>query len=162
VAVVPQVIREFKGDYKFLSNFTETPLIWEGLDFRSVEHAFQAAKIGWRPVVGGLQHIPAVEKIRAATTAREAKKLGRSMQMVENWDAIKLGIMLEILARKFSPYRSGDLDLQLVGTGDATLIEGNTWGDLFWGRDFKTGQGQNWLGVLLMVHRSQLQSHPAV
>ena len=33
-------------------------------------------------------------------------------------------------------------------------IEGNTWNDTFWG--VCNGQGQNWLGKILMLVRSEL------
>lgn len=44
----------------------------------------------------------------------------------------------------------------LLNTGEAELIEGNTWGDKFWGAvwDKELGWvGQNWLGKLLMEER---------
>ena len=44
----------------------------------------------------------------------------------------------------------------LIDTGDQELIEGNWWGDRFWGVDLKTNQGQNHLGMLLMKIRSEL------
>ena len=49
----------------------------------------------------------------------------------------------------------GDIDLRslLVATGDRELIEGNTWGDTFWGVDKNTGQGENHLGRILMELR---------
>lgn len=37
-------INKFTGKYRFLSNFYEVPIIVDGIKYRSVEHAFQAAK----------------------------------------------------------------------------------------------------------------------
>lgn len=44
---------------------------------------------------------------------------------------------------------------RLLETGDAMLIEGNTWGDTFWG--VCNGQGLNVLGNLLMEIRQELR-----
>jgi predicted NAD-dependent protein-ADP-ribosyltransferase YbiA (DUF1768 family) len=44
----------------------------------------------------------------------------------------------------------------LLETGDAELIEGNDWGDTFWG--VCGGKGNNFLGKLLMEVRKELRS----
>lgn len=41
-------------------------------------------------------------------------------------------------------------------TGDAELIEGNNWGDTFWG--VCNGRGENMLGKLLMEIRDYLRA----
>lgn len=46
-----------------------------------------------------------------------------------------------------------DLNAKLQETGDAELIEGNYWGDRFWG--VCDGVGENHLGKLLMRVRSE-------
>jgi len=46
---------------------------------------------------------------------------------------------------------------KLLATGNATLIEGNTWGDTYWG--VCKGKGQNKLGKLLMELRSELRDN---
>ncbi len=43
----------------------------------------------------------------------------------------------------------------LLATGSAELIEGNDWGDDYWGR--ATPQGKNHLGVVLMQVREELR-----
>jgi hypothetical protein len=58
---------------------------------------------------------------------------------------------LELLAQKFSYPYYRDL---LLATGDAELIEGNVWNDVFWG--VCNGIGKNWLGKLLMQVREVL------
>lgn len=45
---------------------------------------------------------------------------------------------------------------RLKATGDAELIEGNYWGDVFWGTC--DGVGENWLGRLLMAQRDVLNT----
>jgi predicted NAD-dependent protein-ADP-ribosyltransferase YbiA (DUF1768 family) len=42
----------------------------------------------------------------------------------------------------------------LLLTGDCELVEGNTWGDKFWG--VCDGEGENHLGKLLMKIRAEL------
>ena len=44
---------------------------------------------------------------------------------------------------------------KLMATGNCQLIEGNTWGDRYWG--VCDGVGQNHLGRLLMEIRDQIQ-----
>lgn len=42
----------------------------------------------------------------------------------------------------------------LINTGDAELIEGNSWGDTFWGEC--NGIGENNLGKILMKIRKEI------
>ncbi len=37
-------IREFKGEFRFLSNFFPSRIYHDGIEYPTVEHAFQAAK----------------------------------------------------------------------------------------------------------------------
>jgi predicted NAD-dependent protein-ADP-ribosyltransferase YbiA (DUF1768 family) len=59
--------------------------------------------------------------------------------------------MRQVLVRKFS---HPELRAALLSTGDALLVEGNHWGDIFWG--VCRGEGENWLGRLLMALRGQM------
>lgn len=61
-------------------------------------------------------------------------------------------VMLELLRLKFA---IPDLRDKLLATKNATLIEGNTWGDTYWG--VCRGIGDNTLGVLLMQVRSEIK-----
>lgn len=142
VPAVPKIDR-FRGHYEFLSNFSPAPVILDGEIYPTVEHAFQAAKS--RDTYDRL-------RIRTAKTAAEAKKLGRKVFLREDWDRVKLDTMLDLLRQKFA---SGALRRMLAATGDAELEEGNWWGDTFWGTS--RGHGENWLGVLLMHVRREVQ-----
>ena len=91
----------------------------------------------------------------------DAKRLGRQVALRPGWDDLRVEVMRGLLARKFAP--GTDLAPRLLATGDAQLVEGNTWGDRFWG--VCRGQGRNQLGQLLMERRDQcgadlLPSHP--
>jgi predicted NAD-dependent protein-ADP-ribosyltransferase YbiA (DUF1768 family) len=69
--------------------------------------------------------------------------------MRPDWESVKLQVMEDLLVQKFADEH---LEKQLQETGDADLIEGNYWGDDFWGVDKKKG-GKNHLGKLLMKIR---------
>lgn len=147
---MPLVIDHFSGTYLFLSNFYYCPIEFEGLVYPSVEHAFQAAKT-----------LDPEERmaIRDCPTCAEAKQKGRSIALRANWNQLKIKIMAELLRLKFS---QGHLHVLLVKTGDAHLIEGNSWDDQFWGcvRIDQHWVGQNNLGKLLMQLRTELTHKP--
>jgi ribA/ribD-fused uncharacterized protein len=140
---MPIRIDSFRGDFAFLSNFLESPIEFEGDVYPTVEHAFQAAKTC---------DPEERDKVRVAKTPSSAKKIGRRVKLRSDWEAVKVGIMLDLLRIKFS---DPALRQQLLGTGDAELVEGNTWNDTFWGVSSKTGKGKNTLGKLLMQVRDE-------
>lgn len=85
-------------------------------------------------------------------SASEVKKLGQKVHLREDWtDAFKVQRMMFWLRLKFSNW---DLRKNLLATEDAVLVEGNTWGDVFWG--VFNGQGQNYLGRSLMKVREEI------
>jgi ribA/ribD-fused uncharacterized protein len=134
-------INEFQGEYRFLSNF------WPLKDGKTVEHYFQSSKTlsrleWWR--------------VYNAETPGQAKRLGRTVTLREDWDDVKNEMMLNLLRVKFSDPELGAL---LVATGDEELIEGNHWGDTYWGVDLKTGEGDNFLGRLLMKVREEVRTN---
>jgi len=61
-------------------------------------------------------------------------------------------MMEELLRLKFE---SPELRKLLLETGEHELIEGNNWGDRFWG--VVDGVGDNHLGKLLMKIRAELR-----
>jgi len=135
-------ITDFFGDHRFLSNFFPSEIEVEGKKYPTVEHAYQAAKTQdpeWR------------EAIRNASTAKEAKNLGRKCPPRKEWDDLKIPTMKDLLKRKFQDKK---LAKKLVETHPKELVEGNWWGDTFWG--VCHGKGKNWLGKLLMEVREEL------
>ena len=136
------VIDSFTREHSFLSNFYSHPIEVFGAVFPTAEHAFQWAKCTD-------ENDKAL--IQGAASPNEAKRRGRRVQLRADWEDVKIDIMRQVLKAKFA-----DLELaqQLRTTGDATLIEGNNWGDAFWG--VHNGRGQNWLGKLLMEIRANL------
>lgn len=136
-------ITQFDGKNRFLSNFFSCPVPYEGLIFPSSEHAFVAAK-----TVDPQTRL----NIVVCPSAGEVKKLGRKLQLRPDWEIVKIPEMEKIVRSKFTHNRI--LGIQLVLTKDAELIEGNWWGDKFWG--VCEGVGENHLGKILMKIRSEL------
>lgn len=138
------VIDQFKGIYSFLSNFHPAPVRVDHMDFMTSEHAFQALKTvdhGDRCRIAGLK------------TPGQAKAAGKKVKLRDNWNDIRVEVMRQVLICKFD--QNPDLAQKLIETGDAELIEGNTWNDTFWG--VCRGKGQNNLGKLLMEIRAKLR-----
>lgn len=136
---MPVTIKEFQGEYRWLSNF------WIEKDGASVENFYQASKTD-----------NAQDKaILMAATPGQAKKLGHRVEIREGWDDMKMAIMTLLVLDKFN--RDPELRQKLIDTGDAHIQEGNTWGDTYWGVDLKTGEGKNILGQILMHVREEIQ-----
>ena len=138
-----KTIDKFDGVHNFLSNFYKSsrPIEHEGLYYVTVENAYQAAKT-----------LDVEERKKFLyIEPYEAKKLGCNLNLRQDWDKVKLDIMLLLLRQKF---RQGPERYELLMTGDKTLIEGNYWGDQYWG--VCKGEGSNHLGRLLMEIREQI------
>lgn len=138
------VIDSFRDEYRFLSNFWPCQIISiDGIVYPSVEHAYQAAK-----TVSFEEKKP----IQYAYTAGIAKNLGQKVTKRSDWEEIKQSVMLELVRKKF---KSPILAKLLLHTGNAELIEGNYWGDTYWG--ICNNVGQNNLGKILMQVRSEIK-----
>ena len=138
----PNDILEFQGEYRWLSNFWPASVILDGACFPTVENAYQAAKAH-----------PSARGPFLTCTAGQAKRLGRGVEIRAGWEQEKVPVMLTLIVQKFSP--GSDLGEKLKATGSCRIVEGNYWGDVFWG--VCRGRGQNQLGKLLMMQREFLQ-----
>ena len=137
------MIDTFRGKHTFLSNFYHAPFTdADGRVYPTVENYFQAHKVA-SPDRDPFTNCSAVE----------AKRLGRTVAIVGEWDVRRLWVMRQGLARKFR--EGSELGRRLLDTGDELIVERNTWGDHFWGVT-ETG-GCNWLGHLLMARRAELR-----
>lgn len=137
-------ITSFEGKYRFLSNFTLVKVEYDGREYPSTEHAYQAAK-----TLDPIQR----ENIRTVAGPGVAKRLGQKVKIRDDWDQIKLQIMYDLVHEKFSRYPM--LKQMLLDTGDMKIVEGNTWGDTFWG--ICKGVGENHLGKIIMKVREELR-----
>lgn len=135
-------IESFDKEFHFLSNFHIAPIEYRGRRWHSSEAAYQAMKT-----------IDEEEQCRIQQTRlpHEAKKLGKTVTMREDWDEIKVDIMREIVRAKFDQHDY--LRDMLLATDDAIIEEGNHWGDTFWG--ICRGKGLNILGNILMELREE-------
>ena len=136
-------IMAFKGYYRFLSNFYPARVLYKNMNFRTVEHAFQAAKstsLSQRELIGEI------------VSPGKAKRLGAQLILREDWESVKLETMEFLVRQKFFNHPS--LAKLLTETGDRELIEGNTWNDTYWG--MCKGYGDNHMGKILMRVRANV------
>lgn len=153
-------IDSFRGDYEFLSNFYVSPMV---LTFKSLpgrqwlmptgEHAFQSAKVDACPW-SDEDKITWLLRMVQETKPAKAKYLGRSIEIdVDKWNSMGDNVMRHVQRIKYTLYPN--LRRLLLNTGDATLVEGNTWGDKYWGQ--VNGDGLNMLGTILMNLRTEMR-----
>ncbi|MER9436671.1 NADAR family protein [Mesorhizobium sp. M0618] len=140
-------INAFQGDYRWLSNFWHAPIVIGGWTWESNEHAYQAAKSldpkDW-------------QLIQNQRSASYAKVYGSKVTIREDWNDIKLAVMAELTAAKYD--QNPDLKAKLMATKGVMLVEGNHWGDTFWGVDLRvggSGMGLNHLGRIIMDYRDR-------
>lgn len=137
------MIDGFFGEYRFLSNFWNAPVTYEGITYQNNECAFQAMKT-----------LDMEERMSFADlTPNEGKRKGRRVTLRKDWEEVKTDIMLDICRAKFS--QNEELRTKLLATGDEYLQETNTWNDTCWG--VCRGKGENRLGKILMQVREELR-----
>ena len=142
-----KTITEFQGEYRFLSNFWPCYLVYQNTVYPTAEHAYQAAKVESPEVKTSIKNC---QTPAAAKDYLETHKI----KPAPGWTvAKKLAVMEEILIIKFGG-KEPFLTRALLATGEVLLIEGNTWGDTFWG--VCNNSGDNNLGKLLMKVREEL------
>lgn len=142
------MINEFKGPYRFLSNFYPSIIVYCNISYPTVEHFFQAMK-----TTDGV----ARKRIAAYRYPGQAKKAGRGLVLRPDWEDIKIKVMAYGLRQKFE---GTPLGIELVKTYPHALIEGNYWHDNYWGdclcAKCSSGAGENLLGKILQCLRTHL------
>ena len=114
------MITSFRDNYEFLSNFYPCKITIAGYTFPSVENAYQAMKCANPNDYSQFVNIgPA-----------EAKKLGRKIQIRNDWEQIKYNVMKQLLDLKF---QDKVLLRMLLDTAPESIVEGNYWHDNYWG-----------------------------
>jgi ribA/ribD-fused uncharacterized protein len=141
----PAKIDSFEGEYRFLSNFWPAKVVFEGVTYPSVEHAYQSAKT---------EDIDDRKNIAAIPDAADAKRLGRELKLRPDWEKVKLTVMETCVRYKFT--NNPEMRTKLLSTGELYLEEGNTWNDRYWG--VCEGEGENHLGKILMKVRAELRA----
>lgn len=139
------MIDKFEGQYRFLSNFAPAEIFYHGVRFQTLEHAYQAAKAKTESDFW---------KFTRCGSPGEAKKLGRTIEVREDWEEIKVALMATLVAQKFGQRHFGSL---LLATNPDKLVESNLWHDNFWGNCSCAKclhiVGKNYLGKILMEVR---------
>lgn len=145
-------ITEFRGEYFFLSNFSPSKIWVFDLMFLTAEHLYQSLKVG-----DGAKLYDTMERFSNLPTPLEAKRQGQDLPLWDRWEEEKDRLMYVVVRSKFMQNR--DLNVRLQATGDRTLIEGNRWGDRYWGMVRENGKliGRNRLGKILMKVREELK-----
>lgn len=138
-----KVIDDFREEYDFLSNFYICRIEFEGRRYMHTEGMFQAFKV----------HDEKEKDKMSELSPSQAKKYGKKVPLRKDWEQVKDECMYKCLVEKFTQHK--DLGQKLLDTGDALLVEGNTWGDRYWG--VCRGKGENHLGILLMMVREDLR-----
>lgn len=133
----------FRGEKAFLSNFYLCKILYDGYWYESVEHAFVAAKT---------LDFKEREHVRSFEKPNRAKKYGKTVSLRPDWKDVRVNIMKELVLQKFVLHKElGDKLLTIQGD----IVELNKWHDYFWG--VCGGQGENWLGKILMRTRDKLK-----
>lgn len=136
-------ILKFNGFNRWLSNFAPCVVTYEGMEFMSVEHAYVAAKTDNLQVRRDIQRIE---------SPGQCKRFGKEIELRYGWESMRLDVMEYLLRQKF---RAGtEYGRRLKATGNCLIVEGNNWGDTFWGQCH--GVGHNHLGKIIMQIRSEL------
>ena len=144
------MVVKFAGKHRFLSNFANisftfaSPFSGEAVHAATCEHAYQAFK---------------AEKeedffyVLEQQTPGRAKREGRNIKARDDWEVIKVAVMEKLVREKF---QQNNKAMELLLETEGELIEGNTWGDRFYGQ--VNGEGKNILGKILMRVRWEEQN----
>jgi len=134
-------INNLKGS--FLSNFYESSIELDAVVYRNAEAAYQAMKSN-----DSLVRVKFINLNGAS-----AKALGKRIELRNDWNDIKLDMMYKIVKNKFM--QNSTITKLLIDTNDKVIIEGNNWGDIYWG--ICNGIGENNLGKILMKVREEMK-----
>lgn len=133
----------FNNDYIWLSNFYNTPILWQGLGFLNVEAAYQASKCTNTNIAKQFQNM----------SGKDAKSFSKTINIRKDWNNIKFNVMSQLILQKF--LTNENLKQQLIQTDNIYIEETNTWNDIYWG--VCNGIGENNLGKILMATREYLK-----
>jgi len=154
------MIEGFFDEYRWLSNFCEVDIEYEGIKYTSVEHYYVALKINEPQTFKVNDELidfdvqEAREFVSKLETPGKAKKFGqKEINIRKDWDSVKISIMEYGLRQKYSqePFKG-----KLIHTYPKKIIETNWWNDTYWG--VCDGVGKNVLGKLIMKIREEIRN----
>ena len=149
---VPSEIHFYRANekpYGAFSNLYRRAIFFEGREFPTSEHAYQAGKARKDAVREWILSAPSPSLVAMAAHGLYI------WDIVPKWSQIKYDRMREVLRAKFTQHE--DLSALLLSTGEARLVEvsrTNNAVNRLWGE--VNGKGKNMLGVLLMEIRTEL------
>lgn len=137
--------------YGVFSNLYRCPIVFEGREYPTSEHAYQAGKAAKESVREWILSAPSPSLVAMAAHGLY------TWDIAPDWSKVKFDRMRGVLRAKFTQHE--DLRELLLSTGDARLVESaktdnpvnRLWGEV-------NGKGKNMLGVLLMDLRSELRT----
>lgn len=141
--------RSNEKPYGAFSNLYRRPVTYEGVEYPTSEHAYQAGKPRKAAVRDWILSAPSPSLVAMAAHGLY------TWDIAPSWSKTKFSRMKEILRAKFTQH--DDLKQLLLSTGSARLVESTKtdsavnrlWGEV-------NGKGKNMLGVLLMEVRAEL------
>ncbi|MEI7870221.1 MAG: NADAR domain-containing protein [Candidatus Methylumidiphilus sp.] len=158
----------------FLSNFWQVKISYKGENFSSVEHAYQWSKFDLNRLTSietslreeiskqlGKDNIDLPGIFYSSEKSGIIKKLAEILTergfLRDNWDDIRVEKMIDLTLRKYSDHT---LRNELLSTSSIYLLEGNDWGDVFWGacKEGDKYRGRNMLGLILMNVRDKIRN----
>jgi len=142
--------RASEKPYGPFSNLHRRPVVFEGEEFATSEHAYQAGKARKPEVRRWLMEAPSPSLLAMAAHGLYY------WDVAPGWSTSKFNRMRAVLRAKFTQH--DDLRDLLLSTGKARLVESATvdnevnrlWGEV-------DGVGRNMLGVMLMELRAELR-----
>ena len=154
---VTEVILFYRANerpYGAFSNLFQRPIMFDGREYPSAEHAYQAGKARREEVRAWILSAPTPSLVAMAAHGLY------TWDIVPHWSKIKFDRMRDVLRAKFTQH--DDLRDLLLSTGDARIVESGrvanqvnrTWGEV-------NGKGLNMLGILLMELREELRQQDA-
>ncbi|OGT58393.1 MAG: hypothetical protein A3E01_19375 [Gammaproteobacteria bacterium RIFCSPHIGHO2_12_FULL_63_22] len=142
--------RSNEKPYGAFSNLFRRSMVFEGREYPTAEHAYQAGKARKEEVREWILSAPTPSLVAMAAHGLYTWDIN------PDWSKTKFDRMRDVLLAKFSQHE--DLKQLLLSTGNSRLVEvgrtdnlvNRTWGEV-------KGKGLNMLGVLLMEVREQIR-----
>lgn len=146
--------RSNEKPYGAFSNLFRRAMVFEGREYPTAEHAYQAGKARKETVREWILSAPSPSLVAMAAHGLY------TWDIAPEWSRTKFDRMRDVLRAKFTQHE--DLKKLLLSTGDARLVEAGktdnvvnrTWGEV-------NGRGLNMLGVLLMEVREEIRGQAA-
>ena len=147
----------FQSEHSYLSNFSPSHIVEDGVVYRTAEHFYQACKCDHA-------NLPDIkERVISATTPQEAKRLADSIPETPEWRAARDDIMVRVINAKFD--QNVNLANRLLKTEERPLNEAtsNTHFGIGVGLHAneireKAYRGTNKLGIILAAKRGNIKA----